>query len=346
MADTQSLIKIYQRAYMEILKRLSRKLKQGNVIGYELALLTDIEDILSKLDKEAYKWIQDNIPASYQEGQRLAEKEYTRAKGELPVSIQIAGIHQEAVMVLAQNLYDDLHEAHLFVGRKVRDLFRDSALNTVTTKVSTGQTIKEAKKNLIQNLLDQGVTAFQDSRGRLWRLDSYAQMVVRSTTAEATNWGTMNQLQTELNHDLVQMTDHIPTCPICAPLQGRVYSISGSSTDYPPLFGKAFGSYANIHPNCAHRLSPYFAELANDPAKDKRMSNRPFDTDPRSEKERQAYDEARKKKQDARNAKREWEKLKATLPNVPSIGPFTRMWKAKSKGYKELKTKYKAVING
>lgn len=349
-SDILTLINIYQRAYLTILKRLATKAKRGNVVGYEKALLADVKEILTELDKQAEKWIKENIPEAYKEGQRIATEEYIKANGkpDEPIRIEIAGIHREAVKVLAQNLYDDLHEAHLFVGRKVKDLFREAGLNAVTTKVSTGQTIKEAKNNLMQDLLNQGVTAFQDSRGRSWRLDAYAQMTVRTTTAEATNWGTMNQLTHELDHDLVQMTEHSPTCHLCAPLQGRVYSISGTDPNYPALFGKAFGTHANIHPNCSHRLSPYFPQLADNPEKDKRMSNRPFDIDPRSEKERQAYEDGQKRKTDARNARREWEKLKATLPSdkVPGIGTFTRMYKLKSKGYQDLKKEYEAMLEG
>ena len=61
----------------------------------------------------------------------------------------------------------------------------------------------------------------------------------------------------------VTIPTHFPTCELCAPYQGRIYSISGKDERFPRLFDTAFaGGYANIHPNCQHVVTPYIEAFA------------------------------------------------------------------------------------
>lgn len=56
--------------------------------------------------------------------------------------------------------------------------------------------------------------------------------------------------------DLVQMSAHENACPLCAPYQGRVYSLSGKSRKYPPI-PQAFFTYGAIHEGCMHNFYIY-----------------------------------------------------------------------------------------
>ena len=78
----------------------------------------------------------------------------------------------------------------------------------------------------------------------------------------------MASILTADDWDLWQISKIGSTCPICAPLEGRVYSKSGTDPNYPPLalaFGKIdpagaddlSNTYLNIHPNCLHSLVKY-----------------------------------------------------------------------------------------
>ena len=78
----------------------------------------------------------------------------------------------------------------------------------------------------------------------------------------------MAALLTADDYDLWQIVKIGSTCPVCAPLEGRIYSKSGNNPDYPPLtvaFGKIdpagsndlTNTYLNIHPNCLHALVRY-----------------------------------------------------------------------------------------
>lgn len=131
-----------------------------------------------------------------------------------------AQIHQRAIDVVAQNMADNIRDAFQFIGRNVNDTFRKVSLEATGKKYASGTTIQDMKKDLIQRLLDNGQTAFKDKLGRKWRLDTYAEMVARTTTREAASVATINECK-EFDVDLVQISTHYPTCELCAPLQGK-----------------------------------------------------------------------------------------------------------------------------
>ena len=154
----------------------------------------------------------------------------------------------------------------------------------------------------------------RDSRGREWGLDSYANMVVRSVTAESQNAGLLTQLE-GMGHDLVRMTEHRATCPICSPYEGRVYSRTGQTEGYPrltdvPGFDQG---YETLHPNCRHRIAPYVPEGDEDPGKTREFSNRPFE-DTRSAADREAY----ARQQEMGRLRRDRRKLEQQLVIMPA----------------------------
>ena len=131
--------------------------------------------------------------------------------------------------------------------------------------------------------------------GACIKLGNYAAMLARTSRIETDNVnGFMNAL--EDGTDLVQCIGQSPTCELCAIYRGRVFSITGKSKDYPPLYdgenSPLRGDYNAIHPNCRCQFIPYYPELETKEQieKDKARSNEPF-TDNRTKKERDEYAE-------------------------------------------------------
>lgn len=304
----EQLIQIYREAYIIILERIASREARGNSTDYERALLEDVTRILQELDGAVVQWAQQVIPRVYKDSAEAVYEAWLAA-GMTPPSMQagFAQVHRAAVDVLVSNFTTNLHEANTFVGRRIRDEFRKAQLQAITEKTTTGQTVRQAKKALQNRLMDQGLTAFRDSAGRVWRLDAYAEMAVRSVTAEATNMGLVNQMQ-GMDRDLVRMTEHHAACPICAPLEGRVYSISGKDPRFPKL-DKAVGDYMHIHPNCRHRVVPYVEELDDNPEATRRKSNRPFSDDPRTAAEKRSYEREQRQNKLRRDRRRLEEQL-------------------------------------
>lgn len=285
------LIGLYRKAYVTLLERIAAKQLKGSSTAFERALIRDVGRVLDELDGATRVWAEQVIPTVYSQGQRAAFQPWLDAGLRAPaVSASFAKLHEAAVQVIAANMVESLSDATSYVGRAVRDEWRKASLEAIAQELTTGETGKQAKRNLQNTLAEEGLSAFKDRAGHVWRLDDYAQMVIRTTTAETTNTGTMNQLRS-MGYDLVRMTEHRGSCSMCAPYQGRVYSVSGRTPGYPALSevpGFA-GGYQTLHPNCRHRVGPYVPEL--DPDRDwvQEFSNSPF-ADTRSESDRRAYE--------------------------------------------------------
>jgi predicted nucleotidyltransferase len=176
-------------------------------------------------------------------------------------------------------------------------------------------------------------------------LDAYAATVARTTTREATNTATMNQLQYE-GYDLVKMSKHNSPCPVCSVYEGRVYSISGKNPNYPALSIVFHSGHAVIHPNCRHVLAPYIVSLADDPDGDRRFSNRPFNVDDRSKKAIEAYNQRQAEQRRIRADRLQFQRHKIVLgEEAPkTLGGFRRMKKANSERWNELQTDYRDAL--
>jgi len=289
----QSLVELYRQGFLNVLKVLLQKeAKKARTTWYYKQHLKQIMEILNQLDRDAAQWIQENIPKIYQQNYTQVLAYINKIGMQRDINPSFAQIHQRAIDVIAQNMFDNLRSATNYAGRRINDYYRRAALEAEAEKFTVGQTWQEMAKNLEQKLLSKGLTGFKDRLGREWRLDSYAEMVARTTTREIATAATINACK-EFDIDLVQITKHYPTCELCAPLQGKVFSLSGKDKRYP----KYDGDLVRIpkHPNCRHVLVPYVRELDPDADETQKYSNTSLTEDPRSEKEKQAYKEMRDK---------------------------------------------------
>lgn len=340
----EALVAIYRNAYTLLLERLTMLEARGRATAYERALLRETEQILTELDNQSREWIEREIPRIYRGGQQEAIRQLAAQGVDTSgLTARITGIHRSAVETIATNMYADLRAAEQLVGRRVADAIRQAGLETAARGLTTGATVRERQKHLRDILGQQGLVGIEDSRGRQWRLDSYAEVVARTTTREATNLGTINQL-TGNGYDLVQMSTHYPTCGICDQYQGRVYSISGEDSRFPALYETVLSEgYQTVHPNCRHVFVPWVDQLATDSERREAMerSNRPFE-DSRSQRELNAYRDEQRKKRWQTETRRMHERYSALLPNdTPPPGAFARMRQADSERWKELQGLYR-----
>lgn len=341
--DILALIRIYKNAQLKIISTIATAQAKGNITAYQRSILRQVEFQLKQLENQFTQWVNDNIPKYYQKGIQQTNKALSS------MGINIADnafslLHTKAVEVLVRNTLEDLRQAGQFVGRQINDIVRQVGIDVISQKIATGSTVRQAKQELISRLISTGINGIRDKRGRYISLDAYAQTVARSTTREATNTATLNQLKYN-GYDLVKMSQHNSPCPICAPLEGRVYSISGNDTRYPPLNKAYNGPYANIHPNCRHVLTPYIEELADNPEEDRQYSNRPFDIDPRSAVEKKRYDNAQRYNRDLRRDRNQWERYRLAMPeDTPkTLSGFRRMKQANSDRWQELQSDYRRL---
>lgn len=337
------LIAIYEKAQLRLIDIINKKAASGsNAVKYYKTLLYQVEMEILRLNKEVTAWTSGYVEKRYKKGVSEAVFVVSGLGEVIPEYQSFAKIHKRAIQVLARNTNDKLITANNFVGRQIRDNIRAVSLDVIQQKIITGASVRKARNELINRVIDENGTSVLMSNGKKMNLRSYAELVARSTTREATNRGKLNHLQ-ESGYDLVKMSNHNASCPICAPLEGRVYSISGKDTRFPPLTKAHSGPYANIHPNCRHVLMPY-VEKYNDVERDIEFSSRPFDIDPRSQAEIDRYNRQQRYNQKLNYDRRQLQRYKTALPeDAPkTLSGFRRMKKAKSERYIELKRKYRS----
>lgn len=252
----QALVNMYRQGFINILNTLLQKERKGNVTVFYKDQLKNILDILAQLDVESAKWIQQVIPQIYQENYTQVLAFINKMGMQRKIKPNFAQVHQRAIDVIAQNMYNNLRQATQYAGRRIQDEFRQAGIDVMGEKYTEGLTWRETAKRLQDRLLTQGLTGFKDKLGREWRLDSYAQMVARTTSREIATVATLNTCQ-EADIDLIQISSHYPTCEICAPLQGKVFSISGKDDRYPKLEEEYTPP---IHPNCYDKETEVYTE--------------------------------------------------------------------------------------
>jgi hypothetical protein len=143
-----------------------------------------------------------------------------------------------------------LGQGFLNIGRQAEDVFRREGLRLSALQLAEGSSRVEASKGMVEALTKQGVATFTDRAGRDWGLKNYTEMVMRTTTREAVSEGTKNRL-IEGGLDLVIWDANGEACEECQALDGKEYSLTGSTPGY-----EVIETMPPLHPNCECILTP------------------------------------------------------------------------------------------
>lgn len=335
----EDMIKRYQTAQTNLINIIAKQEAKGNVTTYRKAVLANVNAELRSLNGYVDMWTDKVIPLAYENGADSSYAAFRKAS----IDIGKVQLNQAVIEDIVLQAREQFVTANAYIGRRIADEFRDVGMDIISNKVLTGSTVKEAQKLMVQRFADKGVSTITYRNGRVVQMDVYARLVARTTTAEATNKGAMNAVM-DLGYDLVKMSQNLTTCEICAVYEGRVYSISGDSKDYPPL-SEAFSSgYNNIHPSCTHRLLPYIPELDDNREENQAYSNRPFAVDEDKKAGIARYNEQQKANAQRARDRAEWIKAKTIAPDkTPATFSGYRAGKrANSKAYQDMQAAVKA----
>lgn len=189
---TAALLADYQVMHERILAELETLALQLPTLARKArirrlqALDRDITALTRQADAQAARTVTTTINAVYEIGA------YTTATL-LAAPPAFTGIDIDAVTHLAQDLYTDLLTATRGVRADTKTLIRELTRHQVMGKLYTGQTAIQAGRDLATELTNRGITAVVYADGRRVPIATYAQMVIRTKTAEAYQEGTLNQ---------------------------------------------------------------------------------------------------------------------------------------------------------
>lgn len=351
--STAFLRMLFLRTERRLVDEIDRKRAGGYVDYAEVAALARIQRVLREMVDECWDYVPKMVESIFYRSEAAANG-YRNAAGLTAAQLNI-------VEQLSNNLLGDIVEAAdtaqksmeaFLIGRLEEGRLRREALKAVAGQQAAGTGAGNAAKEMGRRLQEHGVTAFVDKAGRKWSLQDYCNMATRTTARQAE---VSAILTADPGHDLYQIVRIGSTCPICAPLEGRVYSRSGESPDYPAL-ARAFGktdpngsdglgnTYLNIHPNCLHALIKYTTVGKTDKQiqKDKDFSSfekNPATADPRTKKQVAAYKEkVRSRQQLLRDMKQHKEYQSALGKDVPKdFAKFREMKYNKGEEFEALR---------
>lgn len=306
--ETEKLIKLYERAEQDIIDAISYKRSLDYVTLADEAALERVRETLNDLIADSWvqapKAIQAQLIRGKAQAVGLSSAKLLTIADHALVDRLVTNLMGELVQasIQANTHVNRLWDRAVVLGRREPDNLRTSVLEAVARGEASGYGISQARQVFIQEMKNQGVVAFTDKKNKNWSIRTYGEMAIRTASRQTTNLGVLVAVE---EHDLYLMSSHATSCPICAPLEGRVYSKSGTSPYYPPL-AKAFGkvdkngpdtldnSWLNIHPNCLHVLTR-FTEAGKTEAEIQKIrqfssfSNNPPNIDPRPMNEIKAY---------------------------------------------------------
>lgn len=355
MTQIERLVKIYLDSRTRLMKEIEKRVLWGRNTRTQEEMLTLIDRELRRLNLEAYAWTDEAVQTAYMRGAQVAYQAAYSANNSIQAFSSFGGLHKRAISLLAHNTQDYLTITNNLIARQAKDLVREIGVKMTSRKFAESLTWQETRKGIMSMLQQENFYAvpWRNGRGSM-RLDSYAELVARTTTAEATNTGTLNQMR-ELGQYTVKMTAHSTTCKVCASRQGRVYRTAdadvfpeGDPRRQLPHISQGmprWPTYKTVHPNCAHRLLPFIWEQKTQSMQRQVMdkASEPFAEDPRGEAERKRYEKAQRENAERLRDRKQWEQYQAALgtDKTPTFSGFRAMKRANSENYLDLLKQYR-----
>lgn len=257
----EELLAVQIRAETLMLEKVAKRVKRGiTTPGWNEQKLSDVQllqkeilAVLNDTEKLSKSYIQKSILKAYESG----GKNVSKALLVKPQTLMndLIPLHLQHMILEAQNA---ISGTSFQILRNTMDIYREVISETTTGTLIGVETRQQVAQQTLNNFAAKGVTGFTDKIGRKWELASYVEMAVRTANARAALQGHVDR-SLELGQDLMLVSNHAATCPICAPWGGKVLSITGKTLGYPTLdTAKAAGLF---HPNCKHTLTVWFQDL-------------------------------------------------------------------------------------
>ena len=236
-ADLAEITQAYRDAEAHILKLIAKALEKGakGTGNYYKAQYSE----LHKLRREAEKALNKALKKSNQEIAGLLAANAQGAAAAAVPGVMAPAINTEAVNTLTLETSASLASMKSGVLRSVNDTFRAITRTVASRGIMTGETMRSRLQAALNEYAAKGLTAYVDASGREWKIDSYAEMALRTATNRAQNQGRAEQFKA-YGIGLVRTSQHIGCSDLCLPYQGKILSLDGRTgtvTEVDPATG-------------------------------------------------------------------------------------------------------------
>lgn len=213
-------------------------------LAQERGVLARLALIRTDLEGQAALFADETLATIYADGMDRADRLMAAGGMELASSATFTAVHREALEVMAADAFDDLAAATDYLDTATKRALREAAKAQTAVGAARGSSVARDTSALVRRFASQGVTGFVDAAGRGWRISAYAEMVVRTKSAQAYNTGTVLR-STEEGVDTFEIRD--------GERSGHLECLNFSGTT-------CSGSWALAnpvqHPNCVRSFGP------------------------------------------------------------------------------------------
>ena len=208
---------------------------------------------------------------------------------------------QTIIRIWQNSARDQMNLAMANLAINAGQLYADTINRTTALVLSGGTTGHEALVQTVREWAGNGIPAIVDRAGRQWSSEAYANMVIRTNVGRVSREVQFERSK-EYGADLIEVSSHAGARPLCAPYQGRIYSLSGQSEEYPPFSSTSYGEPAGLFGiNCGHFAYTYFPGIS-------RQDYQPDETEEQKAENERVYKESQKQRaieRSIREAKRQ-----------------------------------------
>ena len=261
------LERMYLDAQRAIMAQVQAALSAGNLMRAQerrlqlAAVLATLDQLGAATDPLARRLAEQ----AYHDGSAQTAKGIGQQIGasvtDVAVPASFTGVQTDAVRTLQDAILGKLDTARRTVGRQVEDVYAKAGRRAVMRSLLGAEgSPQAASAQLAADLRRRGVTGFVDRAGRQWRLDTYAEMAIRTTTREAVVQGSMDRMASH-GIDLARVSTHGGSCAICSPYEGRLVSLSGQTVEYQGEAVMDASIVPPYHPRCRHSLAPVVVDV-------------------------------------------------------------------------------------
>lgn len=261
------ILQIYDEAEQTMMQRVARRAARGvddpgwtETKYHEMtAVRKEIVSFVGKLSADRRGMQERFLQEAYEDGQSQMISDARRYA-------DLAGIeHLTPNAIKVVNIMSELDggmsAADRQILRSVDDAYADIVGRTSALMATGTVTAREAVRRELNEFADRGIRSFTDRAGRVWDMETYAEMATLTAIERASREGYMDMAR-EFGYDLVMISDHYGACPICEAWQGVVVSIDGKTPGYLTLAdAEAAGVF---HPRCMHDYSVYYEGISKE----------------------------------------------------------------------------------
>jgi hypothetical protein len=213
-----------------------------------------VDSLLSEAAEKIREWENVQFREYYDTYVKAADDEIREARIKLDETL-ISGaktLHDRSFRNLKLEFERHISDSFGIVARQANDIFRQVQIASAIDGFTGTDNINKVIKGIRQRLDERGITGFIDKRGRAWTLRNYSEMSARTVTAQARIRAKEMEFLAH-GQDLVIVSVHFPTCPLCLPWSGRILSLTGQTEGYPTI--ETARGEGLFHPNCLHNVS-------------------------------------------------------------------------------------------